>query len=63
MKFALKGSVFLELLNLKIGKILRFDPLTWLQTPNCRLPNLDTPIFVGGSINISAAIKNLLPEL
>jgi hypothetical protein len=36
MEFALKGSMFLEKANLKIENILRYAPLTKLQTPNCR---------------------------
>jgi hypothetical protein len=63
MEFALKGSMFLEMPNLKIDNILRLFPLTDIPTPNHRNYNQGIPIFVVCYVSLTGFDGNLSPDL
>jgi hypothetical protein len=63
MEIALKGSKFLEMGNLKIGKILRYFPLTKLISPTYSKCHFPIPIFAVYYVITAAFDLNLPPDL
>jgi hypothetical protein len=63
MEFALKGSMFLEMPNLKIDNILRLFPLTGASTPSYRNYDQGIPIFVVCYVSLTGFVGNLSPDL